>query len=137
MDLDVDIDLIHGFDLHLPLPYRIIFLLVLGVWFWGFNAHIFHLIGLDVGAMIRYPRHSGDPPLYKSVYQCAAIMTALFVSNLWFFWSVTDDDPDSVREWEVLPLGLFAVYLGLLFWPWNKFHRRGRGRLLRYVLQIC
>lgn len=133
MDLDVNAATAStSFNTHFPLPYRILLLITLGVWFWGFNAHLFHYMGIDVGVMVRYPRREGDMLLHYSVYQVAAFLTAIYTINIATFWKLTNNDEKLVKEWDVLPLGCFAFMLGILFFPGSRFHGRGRGRVVRY-----
>lgn len=44
MDGDPEVEELDSFSIVLPLPYRLAILIVLGVWLWGLNLHVLHLL---------------------------------------------------------------------------------------------
>lgn len=81
--------------------------------------------------MLRYTRGASEPPLHRSVYQVALLLSALFGINLLAFWTMTAGNEEMVKTWEILPLLLFGVVIGIFLWPFGGWHKRGRWRFLR------
>ncbi|TGZ84171.1 EXS-domain-containing protein [Ascodesmis nigricans] len=123
-------------SLYLPLPYRVVILFTLGIWFFGLNIHYLQAIRIDIPLLLRYTRNTGEPPLHLSIYRIAIVVTALLLTNLLLFWSITHGDPDSVRDWQILPISLFLLIPALFLWPGSNWHRRGRLRFTRMLRRI-
>lgn len=104
-----------------------------GIWLFGLNLHYFYIIRIETGFMLRYTRGSNEPPLHRSVYQMAFLLTMLFGINITAFWTLTAGNEDMVKRWEIMPLLLFAAILGMFLWPFGGWHKRGRWRFLRYA----
>ncbi|KAF8250462.1 hypothetical protein K440DRAFT_163545 [Wilcoxina mikolae CBS 423.85] len=120
----------------LPLPYRILLLLIIGVWLFAFNLHYFHVVRIDISPFLRYTRSSSEPPLHRSVYQIALLLSTLFSANILLFWIFTGGRPDDVRQWEILPMMLFLMIAAVFLWPVGSWHKRGRWRFLRMFRRI-
>lgn len=105
----------------------------IGIWLFGLNLHYFHIIRIETGFMLRYTRSANEPLLHRSVYQMAFLLTALFGINITAFWVFTAGNEEMVKIWEIMPLMLFAVILGMFLWPFGGWHKRGRWRFLRYA----
>jgi len=103
------------------------------VWLFAFNLHYFQIVNIDVSPFLRYTRSSSEPFLHRSVYQIALVLSGIFCANLLLFWSVTGGRPDDVRRWEIIPMMLFLLMLGVFLWPGGSWHKRGRWRFLRYM----
>ncbi|QVM13676.1 protein-ER retention protein [Coccidioides posadasii str. Silveira] len=121
-----------GFNLVLPLPYRVAVILVAGVWGWGLNLHYLSAVKIDVPALIRYPSRSsaGSVPVYKSTYHLATLLSIPLAFSLLLFWAITHRSPELVLAWEVLPQSYLFIFSILLFLPLHRLSRAGRHRLL-------
>ncbi|KAI5844978.1 EXS family-domain-containing protein [Morchella snyderi] len=123
-------------SVHLPLPYRVILIFIIGIWLFGLNLHYFSIIRIEAGPMLRYTRSVNEPPLHSSVYQVALVLSALFGLNLAAFWTMTGGSEELVKAWEILPSMLFAAIVGIFLWPFGGWHKRGRWRFLRMLRRI-
>ncbi|WEW60062.1 protein-ER retention protein [Emydomyces testavorans] len=123
---------LEGFNLILPLPYRVAVILVAGVWGWGLNLHYLSALKIDVPALIRYPSRSsaGSVPVYKSAYHLATLLSIPLALSLLLFWTVTYRTPELVLAWEIVPQSSLLIFAVLLFFPLHRFSRAGRHRLL-------
>ncbi|KAL2351801.1 EXS family-domain-containing protein [Cryomyces antarcticus] len=127
-----------SFSLFLPLPYRVAFILVLGVWAWGLNLHYLHLIKIDVPALIRYPPRSSPSQSshHLSTYRFATLLTLPLLLSLLLFWTITRGTTSSVVRWEVLP-NLYLLLLVLCFLlPLQPLSRTGRYRFLSTLKRV-
>ncbi|KAI0018337.1 EXS family protein [Xylariomycetidae sp. FL0641] len=108
-----------SFSLTFPLPYRVAFIVVLGVWGWGVNLHYLYNLRIDVPALIRYPGRSSPhhPPHHLSTYRLATVLSAIYAFALLVFWVFTHRSPALVLRWDWLPLAYLAVLLGVLALP--------------------
>jgi len=121
---------IETLSLYLPLPYRVLFLFILGVWLFALNLHYFHVVRIDISPFLRYTLSSNEPPLHRSVYSLALFLTAIFVANLLLFYHLTVRDPELIPQYERVPLFLSLCIVLVFFWPAGR-HKRGRYRFLR------
>ncbi|KAF2454914.1 EXS family-domain-containing protein [Lineolata rhizophorae] len=110
-----------AFSLTFPLPFRVAFIIVLGVWGWGVNCHYLHIIGIDVPALIRYPLRpypgSTDPPspAHTSIYRHAYHLTTLLLSLLLVFLLFTHRSAPLVLSFSPLAsLTLLAILVYLI-----------------------
>ncbi|KAF3912212.1 hypothetical protein ABW21_db0209366 [Orbilia brochopaga] len=120
-----------------PLPYRVLSLIIAGVWAWGLNLQYLYSLRIDVAGLIKYNRHSPDVPLHISVYKVAGALSALLAVNILIFWRYTAMDMESVRKWELLPGLLLLGILIILALPFNFLHKAGRYRFLRNLRRIA
>ncbi|EEP82891.1 conserved hypothetical protein [Uncinocarpus reesii 1704] len=132
---------LQGFNLILPLPYRVAVILVAGVWGWGFNLHYLSLLRIqaqDVPALIRYPSRSstGSVPVYKSTYHLSTLLSIPLAISLLLFWTTTHRSPELVLAWEALPQSYLFLFVVLLFLPLHRLSRAGRHRLLVTLRRI-
>ncbi|KAF3940231.1 hypothetical protein ABW19_dt0206393 [Dactylella cylindrospora] len=119
-----------------PLPYRVLVLIVAGVWAWGLNLQYLYSLRIDVAGLLKYNRHSPDVPIHGSVYRIASVLTVMVAINLIIFWRYTAMDQESVRKWEMLPGLLLLGIIITLFLPFNILHKSGRYRFLRNLRRI-
>ncbi|KAK6357507.1 protein-ER retention protein [Orbilia javanica] len=120
-----------------PLPYRVLILIIAGVWAWGLNLQYLYSLRIDVAGLIKYTRGAPDRPMHTSVYRVASILSIMLVVNLMIFWRYTAFDTESVRRWEMLPGLLLLGLIITLFLPFNVLHRDGRYRLLKNFRRIA
>jgi len=120
----------------LPLPYRVLLSAILGVWLFGFNLHYFDVVHIDVSPMLRYTRSSSEPPLHRSVYQVASVLSGVFALNLVTFWVFAGNDIEAVKQWEVLPLMMLVAIVVVFMWPVGGWHQRGRSQFLRMLRRV-
>ncbi|KAI9859636.1 MAG: protein-ER retention protein [Trichoglossum hirsutum] len=139
MDLDVGVEPeLDPFSLFLPLPYRVAFILVLGVWAWGLNLHYLHLIKIDVPALIHYPpRHpSASSSHHHSTYRLATLLSVPLALSLLFFWTITHRQARLVIQYEVIPQ-VYLIFLVVSFLlPINQVSRTGRFRFLSILKRV-
>ena len=82
--------------------------------------------------MLLYTRSATDPPLHKSVYGVASVLTGLFGMNLVVFWLYAFENGDRAgKGLQVLPAGLFLLVMVVFLWPFGGWHHRGRWRFIR------
>lgn len=135
-----------------PLPFRVLFLVGLGIWGWGANLHGLYLLGIDAaaaldlrlrdslgGSLPALPVSRGqrgfkfvqDPAsFYGPVYSLAAVHT-VFCSLLWMVYRyATYGDIDEINTYKYIPaLCVLCVFMGLLS-PVNVFQKRERDVFL-------
>lgn len=127
-----------SFSLVLPLPYRVAFLLVLGVWAWGANLHYLRLVRIDVPSLIRYPSRSSaiHPSHHLSTYRLATLLTIPLVVSILLFWLFTRANPSLVVDWEILPNLYLIVLVLCMVLPWHAISRSGRSRFVATLRRI-
>ncbi|GAO47099.1 hypothetical protein G7K_1311-t1 [Saitoella complicata NRRL Y-17804] len=129
MDLDVN----EGtFDSRFPLPFRVAFIISLGIWAYASSLHLLHLSGVDPVPILHPRRRRGLSPqgLYRPIYDIAIAVTAFTALCLAVFWGFTGGDEVAIIEWEVLPLSCFAFLAAVLFSPFNVLHQHWRYQFL-------
>ncbi|KAL8713543.1 MAG: hypothetical protein Q9220_002405 [cf. Caloplaca sp. 1 TL-2023] len=147
------------FSLILPLPYRIAFILVLGVWAWGLNLHYLYLLKIvsplllpimlnqemqeltflpqDVPSLIKYPpRTSSSLPHHRRTYALATTLTIPLLISLLFFWTLTRGRPASVLAWDIIPQSYLFLLLLLFLLPYKSLSPHGRHRFLTTLKRI-
>ncbi|KAL8750673.1 MAG: hypothetical protein Q9199_006920 [Rusavskia elegans] len=139
MDGDPAVDSqLDGFSLILPLPYRVAFILVLGVWAWGVNLHYLHLLKIDVASLIKYPSRSSSSSLqpHQRTYALATTITVPFLFSILIFWTLTRGQPSAVFAWDFIPQSyLFLLFLLFLI-PYKRLSPNGRFRFLTTLKRI-
>ncbi|KAL8732454.1 MAG: hypothetical protein Q9181_003937 [Wetmoreana brouardii] len=128
-----------NFSLILPLPYRIAFILVLGVWAWGLNLHYLFLLKIDVPSLIKYPSRSpyNSLPAHRRTYAFATIITLPLLLSLLFFWTLTRGRPSSVLAWDIIPQSYLFLLLLLFLIPYKRLPApNGRYRFLATLKRI-
>lgn len=103
----------------LPLPFRLQFEFILGIWFWALNLHGFHLLNIDIFTLIHYPTRPtlDEPPLHTSTYRLATVLGGLWTGAIVLFWFLTLGNADLVIAYDWIPNLLFFVILAVLFAP--------------------
>ncbi|KAL8861103.1 MAG: hypothetical protein Q9178_002616 [Gyalolechia marmorata] len=126
------------FSLILPLPYRIAFILVLGVWAWGVNLHYLYILKIDVSSLIKHPSRSSSSslPHHQRTYALATTITIPFIFSVLFFWTLTRGQPSAVLAWDFIPQSyLFLLFLLFLI-PYKRLSPNGRFRFLTTLKRI-
>ncbi|KAI5810206.1 EXS family-domain-containing protein, partial [Peziza echinospora] len=123
------------FSIYFPLPFRILSLILLGFWLCALSFHYFHLVKIDIGALVRYTTPPGLP-IYRDIYRVSTTLTVVFSAGIIWFWHTTGGRAEEVTNTEWVPMGVAGVFLLLLCWPGNSWHRRGRGRFLRMFRRV-
>ncbi|KAK9477773.1 EXS family-domain-containing protein [Lipomyces japonicus] len=121
------------FNLYLPLPYRVIFTVVLGIWAYGVALHTLERKRIDVGALLRHSTVSA-PPLYRAVYQVAAVLTVVTGAN-GLLYRLTIQ-PTTGAGWDALPMFCLITIPVVFMYPGLAFHRPGRYRFVRTLRRI-
>jgi hypothetical protein len=88
--------------------------------------------------LIAYQRKnpSSSPPHYRACYRFATLLTIPLLVSLVLFWAVTQVDPVSVRNWEVLPNLYLVILVVCFFLPFNLISGSGRQRFLTTLKRI-
>ncbi|KAL8932374.1 MAG: hypothetical protein Q9211_006353, partial [Gyalolechia sp. 1 TL-2023] len=138
MDGDATVESELGpFSLILPLPYRIAFILVLGVWAWGVNLHYLYLLKIDVPSLIKYSSRTSSPlPHYQRTYALATIVSAPLLISLLFFWALTRGHPSAVRAWDIIPQSYLFLLILFFILPYKRLSPHGRSRFLTTLKRI-
>ncbi|KAL8650463.1 MAG: hypothetical protein Q9210_003804 [Variospora velana] len=126
-----------SFSLILPLPFRIAFILVLGVWAWGVNLHYLYLLKIDVLSLIKYSSRTSSPlPHHQRTYALATTITGPLLISLFFFWTLTRGNPSAVLSWDIIPQSyLFLLCLFFLL-PYKRLSPHGRFRFLTTLKRV-
>jgi hypothetical protein len=90
----------------IPITYRPVVLLAIGLWGWGLNLFILMRCGID-----------------KPIFFLAGILSLIVLFNLWLYWYLT------IPGIAALP---YISLLILLLWPGKAFYRKERIRFIRF-----
>lgn len=140
-------------SLILPLPYRIAFILVLGVWAWGVNLHYLYLLKIvrllpsiryvclrvfkDVPYLIKYSSRTSSPlPHHQRTYALATTITAPLLISLLFFWTLTRGRPSAVLAWDIIPQSYLFLLILFFVLPYKRLSPHGRSRFLTTLKHI-
>ncbi|ANB15708.1 Erd1p [Sugiyamaella lignohabitans] len=139
----------HRFDPLFPLPYRIAFEIILGIWGWGLNVQVLDAIHVDLSYLLRYQTGRS---LHKAVYQFALGLSLIYTVSIIFYWQllrkadggivtagVGDDSEEHpiLSGLDILPWTTFAVIIGIFLYPGHKFHHSGRKRVISVLKRVC
>ncbi|KAK9766111.1 protein-ER retention protein [Basidiobolus ranarum] len=113
-----------------PLEYRALLLIDLGVWGWGFNLHILENIGIDVRLLFNLDETRKLP--HQVIYRIAFVFTFITLFGLWIFWKVAENGQNASI---VTGLCYFSV-LFLTLSPFNIFHRKTRFNFLSALKRV-
>jgi len=128
-----------SFSVYFPLPYRVLGILLLGIWAWATNIHVLELSNIDTSSLFNGRvklLHTSDPSMFMPVYRIAAMFSILAISSLLSFWTFTLGDVIAVREWEILPLSCLAFLFCLLLCPFNVLYRTERFKFLQTFKRV-
>lgn len=137
-----------------PLPFRVLFLVGLGIWGWGANLHGLYLLGIDAAnALDLRPRDSPDGTLtplptsrsssqrgfkfvqdpaayYAPVYRLAGFYTVFCTISWMLYRYATFGDVAEVNTYKYIPaLCALGVCMGLIS-PLNTLQKRERDVFL-------
>lgn len=129
-----------------PLPFRVLFLVSLGVLGWATNLHGLQLLGIDgPGALELQPSNSYLPLRspssgHLSPHTCYVALYRIFIEHTgWCFaaWLVfraaTLSDTALVDTFRYIPAVCILVVLTVLVCPCDVFHKRERDCFLSFV----
>jgi len=127
-----------AFSLILPLPYRVAFILVLGIWAWGLNLQYLALLKIDVAALIRFPNRVAPslPSSHIAVYRLATILTIPLALSVVLFWAITHGQASQVIAWEILPQSYLFLLVLFFLLPLQRLWRAGRYHFLSTLKRI-
>ncbi|KAK9324721.1 EXS family-domain-containing protein [Lipomyces orientalis] len=126
------------FSSYFPLPYRAVSTFILGVWAWGITLHYLTKLRIDVESLIRFNQQRTGPPLYRSVYEVAGILTVVYAASATLFWMASNASENfAFIVLDILPLSCFVAVPGVFFYPGYAFHQSGRFRFLRTMRRIA
>ncbi|KAK7053436.1 protein-ER retention protein [Paramarasmius palmivorus] len=141
------------YSVSFPLPYRVLFMVGLGVVGWATNLHVLDALGVDAPSVLEL--RSNDPSLprtitrhrhdssrtiqgdssyhYKNVYRIAAGYY-LWVSATWAIYAYcTQGDPSLADLYGYLPGIATLVAIGILLCPLNIFYKHERDKFLQSI----
>lgn len=153
-DFSMDIDHLElTSSTHYPVPFRCIFLVGIGIFFWATNLHILYLLGIDTGSTldIRNPSSgfneqsstlSSPPPsrlnsfvhpstLYRPIYRLGFIYSLVGLIGWLAFSTLTKGDPVLVDKYRHIPFLTAFALLAIIFSPLNHFQKRERYAFLQ------
>ncbi|PHH64441.1 hypothetical protein CDD82_1760 [Ophiocordyceps australis] len=127
-----------SFSLTFPLPYRVGFIVTLGIWGWGLNLHYLGLAKIDVAGLIGYAsrspqHHSGH---HASTYRLATLLSGLLGVSLTLFWLLTWRVPQRVVAYDWLPMTYLAAVVATMVVPLRSLPSRGRQCFLSTLRRI-
>lgn len=122
---------------YVPLPFRVLSLISLGILCWAFNLHVLHILGIDTSFLldIRSPSDASEylhpSKLYRPIYQLAAV-SLTWTTLAWFigFRLFADSDGDSSAG-RLAAAFTWLVPLIVLLLPVDRFRRAERFMFLR------
>lgn len=126
-------------DSTFPLPYRICFEVIIGVWGWGINAQVLKKTHVDLSYMLRYQT---GRTLHESIYFFALGLTLLYLFSLLAYWvqlrghETVVDISLPLQMLDVLPWITLIIVLGIFFYPGPSFHHNGRRRFLAILRRV-
>jgi EXS family len=159
MDIDTEtpIDSNSQFSIVLPLPYRCLLLVCIGILGWATNLHGLYFLGVDTGYALDI-RRSGSmdngyenltasssrmnrgtatfahpSSLYRPIYKIFITYGALIVTSWLLFRLLSGDETDSSK---IIPSLTFLAVLVSLFWPFPFSQKQERYTFLRYA-NVC
>ncbi len=133
-------------NLSFPLPYRVLFLIGLGILAWATNLHGLNSCGVDVaGAMtFRVETNFSNPPTYHpgfnplkivSLYQAAYRLFLSYTSICIFSWVLfrvmTHGDPSLTDKYGYVPVITAIAIVFLLLCPYDILVRSEREKFTR------
>lgn len=138
-DLPPETTVRHNFDILFPLPYRICFEILMGVWGWGVNTQVLKSVHVDLGYMLRYQT---GRTLHESVYMFASGLTLIYVVSILAYWlqlrgyDALGDVSVALQALDLLPWATFVVLIAIFLYPGPSFHHNGRRRLLSILKRV-
>ncbi|KAL2756282.1 hypothetical protein ACRALDRAFT_1081798 [Sodiomyces alcalophilus JCM 7366] len=130
-----DLDL---FSLTFPLPYRIGFILILGVWGWGVNLQYLERAKINTPSLIQYPSRSSptQPTHHLSTYRLATVLSIVYTFSIATFWLFTRRVPDLVVRHDWIAILSLAALAAVFLAPLRGLARNGRHRLLTSLRRV-
>ncbi|CDK24970.1 unnamed protein product [Kuraishia capsulata CBS 1993] len=115
------------FDLFLPLPYRILFLVNLGIWLWCLNLKACEDHNIDVVKVLKFPQAVVPDfrvnTLLKRCWKLSMKITVFTVVNYAVFVFMTLNNVTwKIIDW--FPLGGLLLLFAMLLWPHDTFDRK-------------
>jgi hypothetical protein len=107
----------------IPITYRPVVLLAIGLWGWGLNLFILMRCGIDPISLLQLHQVDKHVPFYKPIFFLAGILSLIVLFNLWLYWYLT------IPGIAALP---YVSLLILLLWPGKAFYRKERIRFIRF-----
>lgn len=133
----------HDFDIYFPLPYRIAFQIIIGVWGWGANVQALSAAHVDMAYLLRYQKHGNE--LYRAIYSYAKTLTVVYALSISVYWMVLSISPalepgfqnplqlgDLISWITVIVLVVSILYPRVI----SNFHSDGRGRFSKILHRI-
>ncbi|KAK9353053.1 EXS family-domain-containing protein [Lipomyces doorenjongii] len=125
------------FSAYFPLPYRAVSTFIIGVWAWAITLQYLTKLHIDVESLLRFNQQRSGPPLYRSVYEVAAILTIVYTISATLFWMASNGSAYfAFLGLDILALSCFVAVPAIFFYPGIAFHRSGRYRFLRTMRRI-
>jgi len=136
-------------NIFFPLPYRVHFLIGLGILGWAANLHGLDLFGVDVvGAMglrteanptnsaipaYRPPtvNNSKAPSLYRATYRLFLSYSAFCMASWTLFRVMTRGDPSLVDKYGHIPVITAIAIICLLLCPFNILVKSERDKFIK------
>lgn len=132
------------FDLYFPLPFRICFTVIIGIYSWAVNVQLLTKANIDVEQLVRYKHQSKRTTFYNAIYDFGNSMAAI-VTLSWVFFAILVRHHKLSEKGlslniktlvDLLPvLTLFTLMLLFIF-PRRSFHSAGRRRFLDICKRI-
>lgn len=132
-----------------PLPFRVLFLVGLGVLGWATNLHGLQLLGIDgPGALglnasihlpLRSPSSSGHfsaHSFYVPLYRIFIVYTSWCLAAWLVFRAATQSDTALVDVFRYIPAVCILGVVTVLMCPYDVFHKRERDWFLSFVILL-
>jgi hypothetical protein len=135
-------------NLSFPLPYRVLFLIGLGILAWATNLHGLNSCGVDIiGAMnLRAEANSSKPSiptyhpafnylkivsLYQSIYRLFLSYTSICASSWVIFKVMTHGDPSLMDKHGYIPVMTAIAIIFIVLCPYDILIRSEREKFTR------
>jgi hypothetical protein len=133
-----------------PLPFRVLFLVALGVLGWATNLHGLQLLGIDAPSALgfhtstshlplRSPSSGGHLParsFYQPLYRIFIAYTVWCFAGWVLFRAATQSDTTLVDIFRYVPAVCILGAVTALVCPYDVFHKRERDWFLLFVILL-
>ncbi|KAK9692936.1 protein-ER retention protein [Basidiobolus ranarum] len=117
-------------DTLIPIEYRALLLINLGIWCWGLNVQLLNKAGVDVQVLFGLERN--DRKAHRVFYNIAFVFTLITLCFLLLFWFVVNHNYQGVAV-----TGLCYIVLTFLtLCPFDFLHKKTRHIFLSSLIRI-
>ncbi|KAI8980972.1 EXS family-domain-containing protein [Pilobolus umbonatus] len=111
----------------IPVTFKPIILLTLGIWGWALDLFILSHSGLDPVSLLQLHQVDKHIPFHKTVFSIATVVSFIVLFNLWLYW-----------YWQstVIAIVPYITILVFLLWPGKAMYSKERLRFMRMLRRV-